>query len=314
MAPWIQMARHQKAMLMGVFSQLSDINCFQTEIQRKTNVLLFFWNFYSISFNRAVILLHFSAPLIFACNSQLPFPILQCTATCAPFSSTSFTLCTTLAASRGWFIPCPATLTLRSHFTWPCTTLRRRWHQNPSWNACRRNFASTSWSRSSMQACLWWRSWWRAKGKKPVWRNCRRVSFFPWFNSLCATCMSWYLAAWRMTRWVWMCVCEREKKRDKVCVWERKRERECVYVCVHGCGCVHVLMWVLWVDRGQMMGERKKCECCKFIWTLTLTPSLPWRHLKTTNKSVKSETLKPFCLLFCTGTWRDFHQNTSHWK
>ena len=37
MAPWIQMARHQKAMLMGVFSQLSDINCFQTEIQRKTN-------------------------------------------------------------------------------------------------------------------------------------------------------------------------------------------------------------------------------------------------------------------------------------
>ena len=39
-------------------------------------------------------------------------------------------------------------------------------------------------------------------------------------------------------------------------------------------------------------------------------PSLPWCHLKTTNKSVKSETFKGFCLLFRTGMWKDFHQNT----
>ena len=54
----------------------------------------------------------------------------------------------------------------------------------------------------------------------------------------------------------------RGRKSETKCVFEKERERECVYVCVHGCGCVHVLMWV---DRGQMMGERKKCECCKFI-------------------------------------------------
>ena len=35
---------------------------------------------------------------------------------------------------------------------------------------------------------------------------------------------------------------------------------------------------------------------------IDLTPSLPQHHLKTTNKSVKFETLKPFCLLFRTGT------------
>jgi len=29
-----------------------------------------------------------------------------------------------------------------------------------------------------------------------------------------------------------------------------------------------------------------------------LTPSLPWCHLKTTNKSAKSETVQHFCLLF----------------
>ena len=40
------MARHQKAMLMGVFSQLSDINCFQTEIQRKTNVCCCFFEIF----------------------------------------------------------------------------------------------------------------------------------------------------------------------------------------------------------------------------------------------------------------------------
>ena len=32
-----------------------------------------------------------------------------------------------------------------------------------------------------------------------------------------------------------------------------------------------------------------------------LTPSLPWCHLKTTNKSAKFETLKPFSFLFRTG-------------
>ena len=40
-----------------------------------------------------------------------------------------------------------------------------------------------------------------------------------------------------------------------------------------------------------------------------LTPSLPWCHLKTTIKSVKFETLQPFCFLFHTGMWKDFHQN-----
>ena len=43
-----------------------------------------------------------------------------------------------------------------------------------------------------------------------------------------------------------------------------------------------------------------------------LTPSLPWCHLKTTNKSAKSETLKPFCLLFRTGVRKDVHQNAEH--
>ena len=41
-----------------------------------------------------------------------------------------------------------------------------------------------------------------------------------------------------------------------------------------------------------------------------LTPSLPRCHLKTTNKSAKCETLYCFCLLFCTGMWKDLHQNT----
>ena len=37
------------------------------------------------------------------------------------------------------------------------------------------------------------------------------------------------------------------------------------------------------------------------ITKATLTPSLPSCHFKTTNKSAKFETLKPFCLLFHTG-------------
>ena len=42
----------------------------------------------------------------------------------------------------------------------------------------------------------------------------------------------------------------------------------------------------------------------------TVTPSLPWCHLKTTN-SVTFETIRPFRLLLRTGMWKDFHQNIS---
>ena len=45
-----------------------------------------------------------------------------------------------------------------------------------------------------------------------------------------------------------------------------------------------------------------------------LTPSLPWCHLKTTNKSAKFEILKPFRFIFWSGTWVDFHQNVQHSK
>ena len=46
-----------------------------------------------------------------------------------------------------------------------------------------------------------------------------------------------------------------------------------------------------------------------------LTPSLPWYHLKTTFKSVKFETHKPFWRVpLCISTWRDFHQNARYWK
>ena len=40
-----------------------------------------------------------------------------------------------------------------------------------------------------------------------------------------------------------------------------------------------------------------------------LTPSLPWCCSKMANENAKFETLKPFCLLFLTGMWKDFHQN-----
>ena len=46
----------------------------------------------------------------------------------------------------------------------------------------------------------------------------------------------------------------------------------------------------------------------------SLTPSLPWCHLKMANENAKFETLKPSCFLFCTGMWKDFHQNIYHWK
>ena len=38
----------------------------------------------------------------------------------------------------------------------------------------------------------------------------------------------------------------------------------------------------------------------------TLTPSLPWRHLKTTHKSAKFEPFKPYCFLSGTGMWKGF--------
>ena len=45
-----------------------------------------------------------------------------------------------------------------------------------------------------------------------------------------------------------------------------------------------------------------------------LTPSLPWYHLKTTSKSAKIETHKPFLFLFRIGMWKDFHQNASRFS
>ena len=62
----------------------------------------------------------------------------------------------------------------------------------------------------------------------------------------------------------------------------------------------------------QQNCHRKTVFQFQFVYKtihLSLTPSLPWCHLKTTNKSVKSETLKPFCFRFCTGMWKDLHQN-----
>ena len=41
-----------------------------------------------------------------------------------------------------------------------------------------------------------------------------------------------------------------------------------------------------------------------------LTPSLPWCHLKPTNTIAKFETLTHFCLLFRTGMWKNFQQNS----
>ena len=50
-----------------------------------------------------------------------------------------------------------------------------------------------------------------------------------------------------------------------------------------------------------------------FCFFLTLTALLPRHHLKMANKSLKSESLKPFCRLFCTGMWKDFYQNR-YWQ
>ena len=51
------------------------------------------------------------------------------------------------------------------------------------------------------------------------------------------------------------------------------------------------------------------CSCK--VHSFTGTPSSPWCHLKTTNKSVKFKTCEHFCLLFHTGTWKDFHHDTA---
>ena len=45
-----------------------------------------------------------------------------------------------------------------------------------------------------------------------------------------------------------------------------------------------------------------------------LTPSLPWHHLKTSNKTAIFETLNCFCLIFHTVVWKAFHGDTYHWK
>ena len=47
-------------------------------------------------------------------------------------------------------------------------------------------------------------------------------------------------------------------------------------------------------------GEKKKKK------TAVLTSSLPWCHLKTTDKSAKFKTLKLFVFVFATGLWKVF--------
>ena len=46
----------------------------------------------------------------------------------------------------------------------------------------------------------------------------------------------------------------------------------------------------------------------------TVTPSLPWRHLKKTSNSGKFQTFKPFCCLCCTGVWKDNDENAKRWN
>ena len=58
-----------------------------------------------------------------------------------------------------------------------------------------------------------------------------------------------------------------------------------------------------------MRGRRERAEGGTEGLMDGLTPSLTGCHLKTTNKSAKFQILKPFCLLFRTGMWNDFHQN-----
>ena len=96
---------------------------------------------------------------------------------------------------------------------------------------------------------------------------------------------------------VCVCVCVRACVRACVCA--------CVRVCVCVCVCVRVCVCVC-------VCEGYASKCTVFKNRFVLTPSLPWCHLKTTNTSSKSETLKPFCLLFRTGMWKDFHRNAEH--
>ena len=42
----------------------------------------------------------------------------------------------------------------------------------------------------------------------------------------------------------------------------------------------------------------------------SLIPSLPWCHLKTTNKNAKCENRNCFCLIFHTVLWKNFHRDT----
>ena len=52
----------------------------------------------------------------------------------------------------------------------------------------------------------------------------------------------------------------------------------------------------------QLLSSEGVDEQCFSLIFGQLTPSLPRRHLKRTNKGAKFETLKSFCLLFRTGT------------
>ena len=47
-------------------------------------------------------------------------------------------------------------------------------------------------------------------------------------------------------------------------------------------------------------------------FVFSLTPSLPWCHLK--NSQEKCKILKPCCFIFCTGMWKDFDWNAYRWK
>ena len=72
-----------------------------------------------------------------------------------------------------------------------------------------------------------------------------------------------------------------------------------------------IMSWLISKSKARFGCHFCTIQSRDLLWPslLTLSLPLPWYHLKTTNESAKSETLKPFCLLFCTGMWKDFHQN-----
>ena len=94
-------------------------------------------------------------------------------------------------------------------------------------------------------------------------------------------------------------------------MWNDRRSRRCV--------CERIRMSFVGFTLPSTFTEREaRWSKMKFIldqerhlhlWAWSLTPWLPGRHLKMTNRSVKSDTLKTFCLLFCSG---NFHQNAQH--